>query len=302
MVEVVDTTPLRAHVRLLGDILGKIIRENGGQTLFDRVEQIRLSSKEAQESDTWEMLDQLLASLEESEFLLIARAFSQFLNLANIADQQHTTSVHTEDHFSASATLQKTLRVLQTKAKDTEIQEAIEALHIDLVLTAHPTEITRRTLIHKHRALSECLSALDSAALTDMGRQRTQRRIAELIAQIWHTDEFRTERPTPVDEARWSFAVIENSLWHAVPDFLRQVDYVCDLYSLALPDPDWCPLKISSWIGGDRDGNPNVTAAVTREVLLLAQWQACELFIGDIALLHEELSASTATEAFKERA
>ncbi|MEL0008159.1 MAG: phosphoenolpyruvate carboxylase, partial [Luminiphilus sp.] len=79
MVEVVDTTPLRAHVRLLGDILGKIIRENGGQTLFDRVEQIRLSSKEAQESDTWEMLDQLLASLEESEFLLIARAFSQFL-------------------------------------------------------------------------------------------------------------------------------------------------------------------------------------------------------------------------------
>ena len=302
MVEVVDTAPLRAHVRLLGDILGKIIRDNAGQVLFDRVEQIRLSSKEAQESDTWEMLDQLLASLEESEFLLIARAFSQFLNLANIADQQHTTSVHTESHFSASATLQKTLRVLQTKAKDREIQEAIEALHIDLVLTAHPTEITRRTLIHKHRALSECLNVLDGAALTDMGRQRTQRRIAELIAQIWHTDEFRTERPTPVDEARWSFAVIENSLWHAVPDFLRQVDYVCDLYSLDLPDPDWCPIKISSWIGGDRDGNPNVTSVVTREVLLLAQWQACELFIDDIVLLHEELSASAATVAFKERA
>ncbi|NDH39504.1 MAG: phosphoenolpyruvate carboxylase, partial [Gammaproteobacteria bacterium] len=185
MVEVVDTAPLRAHVRLLGDILGNIIRDNAGQALFDRVEQIRLSSKEAQESDTWDLLDQLLASLEESEFLLIARAFSQFLNLANIADQQHTTSVHTESHFSASAILQRTLRVLQTKAKDTEIQEAIEALHIDLVLTAHPTEITRRTLIHKHRALSECLNALDSAALTDMGRQRTQRRIAELIAQIW---------------------------------------------------------------------------------------------------------------------
>ncbi len=302
MVEVVDTAPLRAHVRLLGDILGKIIRDNAGQALFDRVEQIRLSSKEAQERDTWDSLDQLLASLEESEFLLIARAFSQFLNLANIADQQHTTSVHTECHFSASATLQKTLRVLQTKAKDTEIQAAIEALHMDLVLTAHPTEITRRTLIHKHRALSECLNALDSAALTDMSRQRTQRRIAELIAQIWHTDEFRTDRPTPVDEARWGFAVIENSLWHAVPDFLRQVDYVCDLYSLALPDPHWCPIQISSWIGGDRDGNPNVTSKVTREVLLLAQWQACELFSADVALLHEELSASTATEALKERA
>ena len=154
MVEVVDTAPLRAHVRLLGDILGKIIRDNAGEALFDRVEQIRLRSKEAQDSDTWEALDQLLASLEEGEFLVIARAFSQFLNLANIADQQHTTSVQTEPHFSASSTLQKTLRVLQTKAKDTEIQAAIDKLHIDLVLTAHPTEITRRTLIHKYRALS----------------------------------------------------------------------------------------------------------------------------------------------------
>ena len=302
MVEVVDTAPLRAHVRLLGDILGKIIRDNAGEALFDRVEQIRLRSKEAQDSDTWEALDQLLASLEEGEFLVIARAFSQFLNLANIADQQHTTSVQTEPHFSASSTLQKTLRVLQTKAKDTEIQAAIDKLHIDLVLTAHPTEITRRTLIHKHRALSDCLNALDSAVQSDMTRQQTQRRIAELVSQIWHTEEFRTDRPTPVDEARWGFAVIENSLWDAVPQFLRQVDAVCDSYSLPLPSADWSPIKISSWIGGDRDGNPNVTAGVTREVLLLAQWQACELFSADVAQLHEELSATTATASFKSSA
>ena len=137
MVEAVDTAPLRAHVRLLGDMLGKIIRENAGEALFERVEQIRLSSKAAQDSDTWETLDQLLASLEEQEFLIIARAFSQFLNLANIADQQHTTSVNTEAHFSASATLQSTLRVLQTKAKDTDIQDAIEKLHIDQIGRAH---------------------------------------------------------------------------------------------------------------------------------------------------------------------
>ena len=156
MVEAVDTAPLRAHVRLLGDMLGKIIRENAGEALFERVEQIRLSSKAAQDSDTWETLDQLLASLEEQEFLIIARAFSQFLNLANIADQQHTTSVKTEAHFSASATLQSTLRVLQTKAKDTDIQDAIERLHIDLVLTAHPTEITRRTLIQPRTERLSC--------------------------------------------------------------------------------------------------------------------------------------------------
>jgi len=269
MVEAVDTAPLRAHVRLLGDILGKIIRDTAGDALFERIEDIRLSSKEAQDSDSWDALDRLLASLEEQEFLIIARAFSQFLNLANIADQHHTTAVHTEAHFSASATLQKTLRVLETKAKDKDIQRAISDLHMDLVMTAHPTEITRRTLIHKHRALSDCLATLDSAALTDTARQQIQRRIAELISQIWHTEDFRTERPTPVDEARWGFAVIENSLWDAVPQFLRQVDH-------------------------------DVTSAVTREVLLLAQWQACELFSKDIAVLHEELSVIAATSELRE--
>ena len=295
MVEAVDTAPLRAHVRLLGDTLGKIIRDNAGESLFQRVEHIRVCSKEAQESDTWRALDQLLASLEEEEFLVIARAFSQFLNLANIADQQHTTAVHTAPHFSATATLEKTLTALQADAAVAEIEAGIDRLKVDLVLTAHPTEITRRTLIHKHRALSDCLSQLDWDATT-VSRRQTQRRIAELIAQIWHTDDFRPRRPTPVDEARWGFAVIENSLWDAVPRFLREVDHLCESFSLAPRGPDWCPIAVSSWIGGDRDGNPNVTALVTKEVLLLAQWQACELFSTDIAQLYEELSASTATE------
>jgi phosphoenolpyruvate carboxylase len=235
-------------------------------------------------------------SLEEQEFLVIARAFSQFLNLANIADQQHTTATDTAQHFSAIATLEKALSALQADAEVSAIEAAIDKLKIDLVLTAHPTEITRRTLIHKHRALSDCLAQLDRDVNSVMSRQQTQRRIADLIAQIWHTEDFRTRRPTPVDEARWGFAVIENSLWDAVPQFLREVDHVCDVFSLAQRGPDWCPIALSSWIGGDRDGNPNVTAVVTREVLLLAQWQACELFSFDISLLYEELSASTATD------
>jgi phosphoenolpyruvate carboxylase len=244
----------------------------------------------------WSALDELLASLEEQEFLVIARAFSQFLNLANIADQQHTTATDTAQHFSAIATLEKALSALQADAEVSAIEAAIDKLKIDLVLTAHPTEITRRTLIHKHRALSDCLAQLDRDVNSVISRQQTQRRIADLIAQIWHTEDFRTRRPTPVDEARWGFAVIENSLWDAVPQFLREVDHVCDVFSLAQRGPDWCPIALSSWIGGDRDGNPNVTAVVTREVLLLAQWQACELFSFDISLLYEELSASTATD------
>ena len=131
MAEAVDTAPLRAHVRLLGDTLGKIIRGNAGEAVFQRVEDIRLRSKEAQESDTWNALDQLLASLEEQEFLVIARAFSQFLNLANIADQQHTTAIDTAQHFSAIATLEKTLGALQADAEVSEIEAAIEKLKID---------------------------------------------------------------------------------------------------------------------------------------------------------------------------
>jgi len=296
MIEAVDTAPLRAHVRLLGDTLGKIIRDNAGESLFQRIEHIRMCSKEAQESDTWTALDQLLASLEEEEFLVIARAFSQFLNLANIADQQHTTALHTARHFSAAAVLENTLTTLQADAAGVEIEAGIEKLKIDLVLTAHPTEITRRTLIHKYRALSDCLSQLDRDALVSASRRQTQRRVADLIAQIWHTEDFRPRRPTPVDEARWGFAVIENSLWDAVPQFLREVDHLCEAFSLAPRRPHWRPIAVSSWIGGDRDGNPNVTALVTREVLLLAQWQACELFSADVALLYEELSASTATD------
>ena len=165
MTEAVDTAPLRAHVRLLGDTLGKIIRGNAGEAVFQRVEDIRLRSKEAQESDTWSALDELLASLEEQEFLVIARAFSQFLNLANIADQQHTTATDTAQHFSAIATLEKALSALQADADVSAIEAAIDKLKIDLVLTAHPTEITRRTLIHKHRALSDCLAELDRDAL-----------------------------------------------------------------------------------------------------------------------------------------
>ena len=112
------TAQLRAHVRLLGEILGDVIRGSAGEEIFNRVEKIRLSSKEAQERDTWKSLDQLLASLDKHDFLLIARAFSQFLNLANIADQHYTTSVNTEDDFSALAALDRTLVALQKKMYD----------------------------------------------------------------------------------------------------------------------------------------------------------------------------------------
>ena len=297
-----ETTRLRKHVRQLGDTLGDVIRASAGETLFNKVEEIRQTSKDAQDSGDFAELHTLLRSLDDDTILLIAKAFSQFLNLTNIAEQHHTTTVETSEQFSAAATMQRAVSRLQETHTPRSIADGMDSLHIDLVLTAHPTEITRRTLIHKFAEINRCLGNLDRSLLNPVESTSVTDRLADLISQIWHTEEFRESRPSPVDEARWGFAVIENSLWDAVPAFQRDVDALCSRYQLRPRQLDWKPVQISSWIGGDRDGNPNVTADVTRQVILLAQWQACDLLIRDLSLLQEELSLATATEEIFEEA
>ena len=294
-----NTTQLRQNVRQLGEILGQVIQSQGDAGLFDAVEAIRLQSKQSRDDDNQEALRALLTELNEKQILDVARAFSHFLNLANIAEQHHTVADYSQTFFSASASLESAFQQLSADHENSRLHAVLENLSIDLVLTAHPTEITRRTLIHKHGEINDCLTRLESRNDNASESAKNHNRLRELISQIWHTEEFRSDRPTPIDEARWAFAVIENSLWDAVPQFLRVVDDVCNRYALPSPPPDWNPIKISSWIGGDRDGNPNVTAKVTREVLLLAQWQACSLLENDIATLYEELSVTTASQALE---
>ena len=297
-----NTAQLRQNVRYLGEILGQVIQSQGDAGLFDAVEAIRLQSKESRDDDNQEALRALLTELNDKQILDVARAFSHFLNLANIAEQHHTVADYSQTFFSAAASLEGAFRQLSADHETHRVHAVLEKLSIDLVLTAHPTEITRRTLIHKHGEINDCLTRLETLRDNPAETSRDYGRLKELVSQIWHTEEFRTERPTPIDEARWAFAVIENSLWDAVPQFLRVVDDVCERFDLPTPPPEWSPITLSSWIGGDRDGNPNVTANVTREVLLLAQWQACTLLEGDIATLYEELSITTASDALKAQA
>ncbi len=294
-----DPTSLRQNVKLLGRMLGEVVRQHGGEAIYDSVESIRQLSKHAQIENNFDRLFETLGRLDDEATLQIARAFSQFLNLANIAEQHHSTADATAERLSLEATLSGTIRSLQETHDTTTIADALDALHIDLVLTAHPTEITRRTLIHKHREINACLGQLEKTGLSESEEAAIQQRLRELIAQIWHTEEFRTDRPTPVDEARWAFAVIENSLWDAVPAFFRTVDKISAAAELPARPDHWQPIQISSWIGGDRDGNPNVTANVTTRVLMLARWEACDLFLRDIATLYEELSVTTASTALQ---
>ena len=229
---VLDTSPLRQNVRLLGDTLGEIIRTTVGEDLFQSIESIRQASKLATEAEQTAALFDQLKRLDAEQLLLISRGFAQFLNLANIADQHFTTTKSMSSRFGAYDRIVGAINELSATASKAELASAIANLHMDLVLTAHPTEITRRTLIHKHGEIHDCLTWLDSGRADEA---KVQRRLADLIAQIWHTEEFLEQRPTPIDEARWSFAVIENSLWDAVPEFMRDLDAIADKFNLDIP-------------------------------------------------------------------
>lgn len=187
-------------------------------------------------------------------------------------------------------------RLQQEQISADVIDGTLQDLSVELVLTAHPTEVTRRTLIRKYDQMADLLGELDRPDLTDDELAFRREKLYRLILAAWSTDEIRRERPTPVDEAKWGFATIEQSLWQAVPEMVRQLERELAEQGLPQPPADWAPVKLASWMGGDRDGNPNVTAPVTREVLLLARWMAADLYLRDVENLLADLSMEAASE------
>lgn len=289
---------MRSNVSMLGKLLGDTIKDAMGENILEKVETIRKLSKSSRagnEAHRQELLS-TLQNLSNDELLPVARAFSQFLNLANTAEQFHSISPHGEAANNPEG-LGKVFTRLKEHADldEKDIRSAMESLSIELVLTAHPTEITRRTLIHMLVEVNNCLKQLDHGDLADYEHKHITRRLRQLIAQYWHTDEIRKNRPTPVDEARWGFAVVENSLWEGVPQYLRELnEQLEDVFGYKLPVEN-VPVRFTSWMGGDRDGNPNVTADITRRVLLLSRWKAVDLFMRDIQVLVSELSMTECT-------
>ena len=298
---------LREDVHLLGELLGNTIREQYGDDFLDKIEQIRKGAKAdrrgaAAEKAAGDELSASLNQLKEDELLPVARAFNQFLNLANIAEQYQL--IHRRDESQPAPletrVLPELLARLQSEGHSNEsLARQLGRLEIELVLTAHPTEVARRTLIQKYDAIAAQLALQDHRDLTTAEREQIRQRLQRLIAEAWHTEEIRRTRPTPVDEAKWGFAVIEHSLWHAIPNYLRKADQALHAATgLHLP-LEAAPIRFASWMGGDRDGNPNVTAPVTREVLLLARWMAADLYLRDIDHLASELSMQHASAALQ---
>ncbi len=261
-----DYTSLRSNVSALGSLLGEIISNAEGPEFLALIEDIRVLSRSARGGDkaSADKLLDLLRTLTNEQLVPVARAFSQFLNLANIADQHHTVSREMDHLFSASDTLVNGFTELAKEGvSPQDLLRTVLDLKIELVLTAHPTEIMRRTLIHKHSEIGHCLKQLELSGLTEREQKQLHARLRDLITQIWFGDDFRTSRPSPADEAKWGYAVVEDSLWEAVPEFMRRLDTaVFDACGQHLPDT-FTPVRFVSWMGGDRDGNPNVTATVT---------------------------------------
>ena len=299
--------PLRDDVRLMGSLLGETLRQQVGQSLYDKVELIRVLGKQARDGDSQasQQLNQVLSALSDEELLPVARAFTQFLNLANIAEQYHHVRRHRAWERVAGAPAQAGSvrellpRLLSKGLSPEQIWQAIQQLDIELVLTAHPTEISRRTLIQKYDNIAECLQALDYVHLTPIERQHQLNTLKRHIIAAWRTDEIRRQRPTPVDEAKWGFATIEQTLWYSIPQFLREFDTAIFAHTGQHLPLTQAPIRFASWMGGDRDGNPNVTHAVTQEVLLLSRWQAADLYWRDIDALRGELSMEDCSPALR---
>jgi len=300
---------LREDIHLLGDLLGETLRAQEGEELFEMVERVRALAKSGRAGSAadFDRLAKLLAGRPTAEALPVARAFAHFLNLANIAEQHHRVRRRREHQREENATPQpgscdevfERLRAGGVSAE--QLFHAVTSLKIELVLTAHPTEVTRRTFLQKHRRIADLLARRDHSDLTIPETREIERELRREITSAWETDEVRHERPTPLDEVKGGLVVFEQTLWDAVPQYVRALEDALQRHTGRGLPLDTVPIRFGSWIGGDRDGNPNVTAAVTGNACLLSRWMAADLYLRDIEDLRLDLSmasGSAEVEAF----
>lgn len=246
-------------------------------------------------------LVQAVSGLEIQRATKLTLALTTYLTLANIAEEHHKARLgklapSAPLSFSASAVLEE---LLATGMDAKRLADLACKLQIELVLTAHPTEIMRRSLLSKYANLSNLLEMRDAAATRPSDLKKIEEAIRREIFGIWETDPIRKKKPTPADEAYGGLLVFEQTLWHEVPAFFRDFsESLQALTGFALP-LDAAPIRFGSWMGGDRDGNPNVTALVSQRAVWMAQWMAAVLYEKEINALRFELSLSDCSPAFR---
>ena len=278
-----DNADLRNDVRKLADLLGQTIARQESDELLSLVESVRLSVREGQQ-------DQILSKLDDSQTISLVRAFSNYFNLANVAEQVNRSKVLADAHSSGGSWLKKTVDNILQAQKDgktfdsKELQVWIDNFSVRPVFTAHPTEAARRSVLSKMTTIAQLLEQPES--------QIKNERLAETIDLLWQTDELRLGRPEPLDEAVNSIYYLDELLIQTVPEVLAEFANEVKRLGIQL-SLNARPLSFGTWIGGDRDGNPNITAEVTKAAILLQNSHFTRTVFEHLDELRQALSIST---------
>jgi len=264
--------PLRRDIRLLGEVLGEVLSEWGGPGLLAEVERLRRTVIAAREDAARQVeAERLVAEwpLERAE--QVARAFACYFHLANLAEEHHRArALRDRDRGEGTLadSLAATVAQLRAEAGDDGLRRLLDELEVHPVFTAHPTEARRRAVVTAIRRVGDQLDRFDDPRVSDGERRDARRRLLEEVDLLWRTAQLRSTQVQPQDEVRAVMAVFDESLFRVVPEVYRALDTALQPAEVGRRPP-LAPafLRMGSWVGGDRDGNPFITAAVTRQAM-----------------------------------
>ncbi|RSK23924.1 phosphoenolpyruvate carboxylase [Bacillus sp. HMF5848] len=271
-----SSSPLRRDVKTLGNILGQILTLHGGTELLDKVEKIReltITLRKNFKEETYEALKQEIKQLKPPMREQVIRAFSVYFNLVNIAEQNHRIRRRREyqleeDHVVQPSSFESAVLSLKDNQIPVEvIQDVLNKLSLELVITAHPTEATRRSVLEIQKRIADDIKQLDQPLLTKKEKATIEEKLIHEVTTLWQTDELHQHKPTVLDEVRNALYYFDHTLFNVLPDIHQDLE---DCLGECFPEQKWnVPnfLRFGSWVGGDRDGNPFVTPDVTWETL-----------------------------------
>tara|TARA_B100000787_G_scaffold147770_1_gene118914 strand:- start:990 stop:3680 length:2691 start_codon:yes stop_codon:yes gene_type:complete len=309
--ERIPTKLLREDIRLLGTFLGKVIKDQEGVVFFKIVEKLRLLSKttllDVNKSKVFLRISKEIEKLKPEYIFKLTRSFSHILNLMNLAESLDASRKLNEfgnpyfnnknQNFFIEDIIDNLFKNKNISNK--KIYDQAKDLDIGIVLTAHPTEVKRRTLIQKYANLIELMEQRHLYKKYTSKIIEIDRKIYTEITIIWKTDDLKRSKPSPLDEAKWGLAVIEDSLWDTIPKVYKRLNDIFRKNSGKDLPRNFNPIQFGSWMGGDRDGNPNVTSEVTKKVILFSRWQAAKLYEKEFTKLIQDLSISECSNKIK---
>ncbi|WP_026691460.1 phosphoenolpyruvate carboxylase [Alteribacter aurantiacus] len=295
-----NSTLLRNDVKMLGSILGDVLKQHGGTELFDKVEAIREAAKDLRKEysdEAYNKLKDQIESLESPTRKHVIRAFSTYFHLINIAEHNHrirrSRQYQLDDSILQPFSIESAVAAIkEADYPDDVIQQVLNDLSIELIMTAHPTEATKRTILEIQKRISTIIQKFDNPLLTSKERKKLEESLANEVTALWQTDELRQVKPSVIDEVKNGLYYFDQTLFSVLPAVHQELEDQLDDY---FPDHQWkVPnfLHFGSWIGGDRDGNPYVTPDVTWEALKLQRELAVKKYDESLVELMRRFSQS----------